>query len=357
MAKKKKTKDKARQKAKLRKQQVEQKGKLTKVSSEAAMDDLMSKKTFFKYMDKRYGFRIGMSPAELLRGGHMKEISILGEIHRTGMYLNAPGNNVFLNCRDMRALDTIKVDVSEIPSSKMALVKDNMDIYIEELPHLFIKQGKLELTFGKKVVTVVFSYKTKEEIEEFGPTDSEGGLVLSINNDGMVSGAHISYDGFGKPLEIDHGYTFDQFVRDSDNYLEDDFIKFGKDDIINMLTVLLYVNSLATAKIIKSNTSDKTYKKSDRTSKNSSGKVSEVYNGDCDREIIIPRIYKLVGTELHEYDNESKSYRKVMCRHSVCGHWRHYKSGKKIWISEFERGRGIRKSKPKVYRAKTVLVD
>lgn len=357
MAKKKKTKDKARQKAKLRKQQGEQRDKATKISSETAMDNLMSKKEFFKYMDKRYGFRLGMSPTELLKGGHMKEISILGEIHKMGMYLNTPDNNVFLQCKDLSVLDTIKVDVSEIPSSKMALVKDNMDIYIEELPHLFIKQGKLELTFGKKVVTVVFSYKTKEEIEEFGPTDSEGGLVLSINNDGMISGAHINYDGFGKPLAINHGYTFDQFIRDSDNYLEDDFIKFGKNDIINMLTVLLYVNSLATAKVVKSNTSDKTYKRSNKTPKNISDKVSEVYQEDNDREIIIPRIYKLVGTELHEYDKETKSYRKVMCRHSVCGHWRHYKSGKKIWISEFERGKGARKSKPKVYRAKTVLAD
>ena len=354
MAKKKKTKDKARIKAKLRKQQEqqqEQKDKLTEVDSETAIENLLDNKKFLRYSHERYGLRPGMSTLDAFKGGAMERMAVTGEIHRAGMVLNLPANNIFTK-RDVSVLDTIKVDFRDIPVEKLMLVKENLNIYMDDLPHLFIRCGKLELSFGKKIVTVVFSYRDKEEIQEFGPTKDEGGLVVTINNGGLVSGAHIAYKGVGVPFEMNHAYTFDQFVRDSDNYIEEDFIEFGRNDIFNLLSVLLYVNSLATTKVIRNKPSDKIYNKSNKRPESGSDKVSGVYQKEYDREIVIPRVYKLVGTELHEYDNEIKGYRKVMCRHSVSGHWRHYKSGKKVWISEFERGSGKRKSKPKVYRAK-----
>lgn len=353
MAKKKKTKDKVRQKAKIRKQVIEKSEKLTDIDSETAIENLLDNKKFIRYTHERYGLRPGMTAMDAFKGGAMERMAVAGEVHRAGMVLNLPANSIFTK-RDISILDTIKVDFRDIPVEKLLLVKENLNIYMDDLPHLFIKCGKIELSFGKRVVTIVFSYRNKEEIQQLAPTDDEGGLVLTINNDGIVSGAHISYKGVGEPFEMNHAYTFDQFVRDSDNYMEEDFVDFGRNDIFNLLAVLLYVNSLATTKVVRNRPSDKIYKKSNTSSKNSSDKVSEVFQREYDREIVIPRVYKLVGTELHEYDNEIKGYRKVVCRHSVCGHWRHYKNGKKVWINEFERGRGSRKSKPKTYRAKEI---
>lgn len=320
-------------KAQIRQQQERQK-------TFKMMEGLLLNPDFFSYMKAQYG-DIVKNKIDMMKPEVMQEIYDYIIINERGEVLQRDSMRLFTEKDKSEELNVIECNIDDINMDKLKLVKENLDLYIPDISNMFTKFGLINLYNNGVKTEIIFSAGAPDGMSKMeNEVDS---IMIVVNQEGKLCGANFAHIKDDKPA-INYGYSFSNYMKDMEkhsyNFKDYNYKAYTLNAMLNVASIVFYINSLATAP----KSERQVLEAKQRRERSTSGRKKATQATKTEREVVIPRKFKVYKDNLLQFNNKTNKYERSVGRHSVSGHWRHYKSGKKVWINEFERGKGATKT-------------
>lgn len=212
----------------------------------------------------------------------------------------------------------VECNMNHVDRKKLNLIRKNIDVFSLDVGKFFVEKGVIRVNDGSKdVKEIVFSTK-------------ENSIIIFIKDLLLNMYSSILVDVIdNKPVTYSYMSAQEYIERAKTTVVPIPLHKMAEQRSLDSLALLFYINQLATTrKQVK--TSNKVIQGSTTRKSNVAATGQSVVN--------LPRtVYVLTehGTLTRKGD---------ITRHTdawlVSGHWRTYKSGKKVWIDSFTKGNG-----------------
>lgn len=239
------------------------------------------------------------------------------ETHNRGFNLITGIKDIMRTTVVEEELPLVDCNINNIDKIKYKLVKQNIDAFATDINNFFVKAGLITVHNGaSKSKDILFLTRENELFC----------AVYSYDTD-TTCASHIILDK--NKADIVHAFGSKEYIkRASTRIIPIPLHQMAEEKGLDNIALVLYINHIVTHKIIRPS-SNKEYKPSLVPNKRGDYKPKEATE--------IPRVvYTLNPTgEITRsgYDRHKDSW-------LVTGHWRHYKSGKKVWINPYVKGEG-----------------
>lgn len=251
--------------------------------------------------------------------------------------------------KDMSTLDQIECDLAFLNEDRIVKIKNNLELYNDEISRLFLEDGVLVLKEKGRVVNKVFFHYKKDE---------QGIVFLSKNlKTQFINGGTFRFNKNGEldvrgAISKEEFYLYEKVLNGIGGLSsgQDEYTKMrnaANNLVIDMASILLYIDFIAKYKKEFITVTNKAI----NTPRNPKKKKTK---GSPKKKVNIIKKFVIQSDMIRKYEKEQKEniYERHMESWTVSGHWRKIKGGKeKIWIAPYTKGDPSKK-KGKVYTVK-----
>lgn len=249
--------------------------------------------------------------------------------------------------KDKKSLDQIECELDFLNEDRLVKVKNNLEIYNEEISRLFLNEGLIVVKRGAQVLShILFIYSEEREglvfiSKNFMTNCLHGGTFRIIDGEldvvGMVS--KKEYNLYEKALG-----EFAEYIKSDD---EDYKVRsMANNLVVDMASILFYIDFLTKYKKEFVTVANRAVE----VPQNSKKKKSK---GAARKKVNLVKKFTIQTNEIVKYEKEHNHniYERHVESWTVSGHWRKIKGGKEVtWVSPYTKGKGTKKGK--VYTVK-----
>ena len=252
-------------------------------------------------------------------GLSMSEQDILKDISTHNKYLDLSKDlgKYYNECEDTFPL--VECNLGHIDKKRLSLIRNNIDAFSTDLDKFFIHDGVIKIHDGTKYTReILFSTR-------------ENRLILFVKSLDLNLFSGICIDVIDNKPDIGCCMSAQEYLeRIKTTVIPIPLNKMAEQRCLDALALLFYINQLATTrrevKVGTRTLSGIPTKKSSAAATNNKGSVS------------LPRVVYILNekgfvTRRGDWTRQTDAW-------SVSGHWRTYKSGKKVWIDGYTKGEG-----------------